>query len=91
MKLRIDNPSDGAPNPANRGVTYSDDPKHPLWHISVKFPDARPMKELIKAPSKQAAKSYAQLKYPTAVISLVDTKPVRISIRPRTTGSQAAS
>jgi len=85
MKLRIDNPSDGAPNPANRGITYSDDPKHPLWHISVKFPDARPMKELIKAPTKQAAMVYAKAKYPTASVALISTAPVRTSIRTRST------
>ena len=89
MKSRIDNPSEGGPNPANRGITYSDDPKHPLWHISVKFPDAPPMKELIKAPTKQAAMVFAQAKYLNAAITLISTSPVRTSIRVRSTRLQA--
>jgi len=64
-------------NPANRGRTFSDDPKHPLWKIQVKFPTTKPMIELIKAPTKQAAIQYAKTKYPESEISLLMATPVR--------------
>lgn len=64
-------------NPINRGRTFSDDPKHPLWKIKVLFPTAKPMIEVIKAPTKQAALQYAMTKYPEAKVSLVTTSPLR--------------
>lgn len=64
-------------NPANRGRTFSDDPKHPLWKIQVKFPTTKPMLELIKAPTKAMAIQYAKTKYPESEISLLMDTPVR--------------
>jgi hypothetical protein len=60
---RIDEIHGKGYNPANRGRTYSDNPRHPLWKISVKFPTAKPMTETIKAPTKKAAVLYAKTKY----------------------------
>ena len=53
-------------NPINRGITFSDNPKHPLWKIIVRFDRTPPMKELIRAPSHQSAVAYARRKYPEA-------------------------
>lgn len=53
-------------NPINRGITFSDNPKHPLWKIIVRFDRTPPMKELIRAPSHQSALAYARRKYPEA-------------------------
>ena len=64
-------------NPINRGRTFSDDPKHPLWKIQVKFPTTKPMLELIKAPTKAMAIQYAKAKYPESEISLLMDTPVR--------------
>jgi hypothetical protein len=55
-------------NPANRGRTFSDDPKHPLWRITVTFPMSRPLRELIKAPTARDAKEYAKTKYMDATL-----------------------
>jgi hypothetical protein len=60
---RIDEIHGNGHNPANRGRTYSDNPRDPLWKISVKFPTAKPMMETIKAPTKKAAVLYAKTKY----------------------------
>lgn len=54
---------DQRPAPSGRGYTFSDNPKHPLWKIKVTFSTLPPMTELIKAPSKTAAKQFAQTKY----------------------------
>ena len=64
-------------SPMNRGRTFSDDPKHPLWKIQVKFPTTKPMLELIKAPTKAMAIQYAKAKYPESEISLLMDTPVR--------------
>ena len=64
-------------HPINRGRTFSDDPKHPLWKIQVKFPTTKPMLELIKAPTKATAIQYAKAKYPESEISLLMDTPVR--------------
>jgi hypothetical protein len=64
-------------NPSNRGRTFSDDPKHPLWKIQVKFPTTKPMVELIKAPTKTAAIQYAKTKYPESEVFLLMDTPVR--------------
>jgi hypothetical protein len=53
--------------PANRGQTYSDNPRHPLWKIHVHFKGMAPMKELIKAPTHNAAMAYARRRYPEAL------------------------
>ena len=50
-------------DPANRGKTYSDNPTDPLWKIHVKFPSAKPMTEILRAPTQTAAVMYAQTKY----------------------------
>lgn len=60
---RIDEIHGKGYNPANRGRTYSDNPRDPLWKISVKFTTAKPMMETIKAPTKRAAILYATTKY----------------------------
>lgn len=54
-------------DPRNRGVTFSDDPKHPLWNIIVRFDRTPPMKEVIRAPTHQTALAYARRKYPEAM------------------------
>ena len=64
-------------HPINRGRTFSDDPKHPLCKIQVKFPTTKPMLELIKAPTKATAIQYAKAKYPESEISLLMDTPVR--------------
>ena len=53
-------------SPANRGQTFSDNPRHPLWKVHVHFNAAPPMKELIKAPTHNAAMAYARRRYPEA-------------------------
>jgi|GEM_PF-3165236 len=53
-------------NPINRGITFSDNPKHPLWKIIVRFDKTPPMKEVIRAPSHQTALAFARRKYPEA-------------------------
>ena len=53
-------------SPRNRGITFSDNPKHPLWKIIVRFDRTPAMKELIRAPSHQSALAYARRKYPEA-------------------------
>ena len=75
------------------GVTYSDNPKDPLWKIRVKFKAAPPLTELIKAPDMTAAKSYALAKYmePTAVTVVGRADQVLNSRRRRTTASKEAA
>ncbi len=75
------------------GVTYSDNPKDPLWKIKVEFKAAPPLTELIKAPSKAAARSYALAKYmePTAVTVIGRADQAVTSRKKRTTGSKAAA
>ncbi len=53
-------------DPRNRGVTFSDNPKHPLWKVKVEFPAMKPMLETIKAPTYVSALAYARRRYPDA-------------------------
>lgn len=51
---------------SKRGYTFSDDPNHPLWLVKIKFIMHPPMTETIKAPTKTAARQYAQRRYQDA-------------------------
>lgn len=75
------------------GVTYSDNPRDPLWKIHVQFQAARPMTELIKAPNKTAAKRFAEAKYtdPVKVTVIGRADQAVTSRRRRSTASRAAA
>jgi len=68
MKSKHTNPiiSNEGYNPRNRGVTFSDNPKHPLWKVKVEFPTMKPMTETIRAPTYVSALAYARRRYPEA-------------------------
>ena len=75
------------------GVTFSDNPKDPLWKIHVKFRAAPPLTELIKAPNRTAARKFALAKYmePTAVTVIGRADQAVTSRKRRTTASKEAA
>jgi len=66
-------------DPRNRGITFSDNPRDPLWKIKVEFPQMKPMTETIRAPTYGSALAYARRRYPDAkaVTYLGKAEPLR--------------